>query len=141
MAQVIAILLFIIFLCLSGIHFYWGLGGKWGGNAALPAKPNNELLFQPGLIACFIVALGLLSFGLLILNKVALITLPLPLWLYKYGIFGLSAIFAFRTIGDFKYIGFTRRVNNTLFAQMDRKYYTPLCLTLTVLILLLELLY
>jgi uncharacterized membrane protein len=37
----IGVILFLLFIFLSAIHFYWGLGGKWGANAAIPTKENS----------------------------------------------------------------------------------------------------
>ncbi len=33
----------------------------------------------------------------------------------------------------FRYVGFFKRVRGTRFAEMDTRYYSPLCLTLSVL--------
>ena len=45
MTTLISIILFLIFLFLSVIHIYWGFGGKWGKDAAIPAKPNPLVMF------------------------------------------------------------------------------------------------
>jgi len=46
----------------------------------------------------------------------------------------LALIFAFRALGDFRYVGFFKRVRGNLFAQRDTWFYSPLCLLLAILI-------
>jgi len=139
MAQFTGTLLSITFFTISIIHIYWGLGGKWGTKAAIPTTAAKAALFKPGPISCFTVALTILGFGILVLNKTKLISLNLPHLIIDYGLYALALIFILRAIGDFKYIGFTRKINNTLFARMDQKYYSPLCLLISILLILTEL--
>ena len=42
LTTLIGLLLFFIFSFLSVIHFYWGLGGKWGANAAIPTREKTK---------------------------------------------------------------------------------------------------
>jgi hypothetical protein len=64
MTTTIATILFLIFLFLSFIHFYWVFDGQRGKDAAIPTKANNLKVLSPGFPATFIVAVGLLFFGL-----------------------------------------------------------------------------
>ncbi|MBK8392002.1 MAG: DUF3995 domain-containing protein [Saprospiraceae bacterium] len=41
MPTVISIILFLIVLFISSIHFYWAFGGKWGSDVVLPTKDDN----------------------------------------------------------------------------------------------------
>lgn len=138
MIVIIAITLFTIFLFLSGIHFYWAFGGRWGVDSVLPAKSNNEKIMQPGLFATIMVALVLLSFALFILIKAGLLQTTLPAWLQQYGLYILAGLFIIRAIGDFKYVGFTKKLKGTKFALMDTKWYSPLCLGIGILLILLQ---
>jgi hypothetical protein len=135
LTTLIGLLLFSIFSFLSVIHFYWGLGGKWGANAAIPTRENNEKVMNPKLFECFVIAFGLLAFGLFILVKTQILPLSLPNWLMKYGLWVLSTIFILRAIGDFKYVGFFKRIKSTQFGQLDTKYYSPLCLVVGLLVM------
>ncbi|PTT14637.1 DUF3995 domain-containing protein, partial [Flavobacterium sp. HMWF030] len=45
-------------------------------------------------------------------------------------------IFILRAIGDFNYVGFFKKHRNSEFALKDTKYYSPLCLLIGVLTLL-----
>jgi hypothetical protein len=133
MKLLIGFVLFIILLSLSGIHIYWGFGGKWGSVAAIPTKENNAPIIKPGFFDCLFVALGLLCFGLFILIKTGIIIFGLPGWLSDYGLWAISAIFLLRAIGEFNYVGFFKKVKSTRFGVMDTRYYSPLCLLLAIL--------
>lgn len=77
MAVIISILLFLIFLFLSAIHFYWGLDGRWGSQVAFPTKDENTKPKMPGKVPTFIVAFGLLAIGIFILIQAKLFNLSI----------------------------------------------------------------
>ncbi len=139
MITIIAILLFSIFLFLSSIHFYWAFGGKWGIDSVLPTKDDKIRALNPGVLPTLIVAFGLLGFGLFILAKAELMPFDLPQWLFKYVLWIAASIFIVRAIGDFNYVGFFKRIKHTKFGQNDTKYYSPLCLIIGILTIILEL--
>ncbi len=138
MAILVSVILSIVFLLLSGIHFYWGLGGKWGGEVAIPTTINNEKVMNPKFLECFIVGLGLLVFGLFVLIKSGIIVFNLPVWMFKYGLWIISAIFILRSVGEFKYVGFFKKIRNTKFGKMDTKFYSPFCLGIGAVGIILE---
>ncbi len=137
MAKIIAALLFLIFLFLSLVHLYWVFGGKWGTEGVYPTPDVQTPPKNPGIVPTLIVAIGLFGFGVFYLIKVKIIIAELPFWLEKYGLWFLLAIFAVRTIGDFKYVGFFKKIKNTRFGQNDTKYFAPLCLIISFLIVFL----
>lgn len=140
MTTTIAIPLMSIFLFLSALHFYWAFGGKWGNGAVIPTKENNALVAMPGIIPTLIVAFGLLSFGLVVLVNVIDFERSLFLGLVQlYGLWIIASIFILRAIGEFKYVGFFKKISQTKFGQNDTKYYSPLCLIIGILTLMLEL--
>lgn len=140
MTTVIAIILFLIFLFISSIHFYWAVGGKWGSDAVLPTKDdNNTKVLNPSILPTLIVAFGLLGFGLFILVMSGLITFDTPQWLYKYGLWIIAGIFILRAIGDFNYVGYFKKIKQTNFGKNDTKYFSPLCLIIGMLTIILEL--
>ena len=134
MSLILAILLFLIFLFLSSLHFYWALGGKWGYGAVLPTKHDktDQKALNPGIIATLIVAFGLLAFGLLPLIITGTIPFELPHWLDKSGLWIIAGIFGIRAIGEFRYVGFFKKYKNTKFGRNDTKYYSPLCLLISL---------
>ena len=140
MTTIIAITLILIFLFISSIHFYWVFGGKWGSDAVLATKEdNNTKTLNPTIIATLIVAFGLLGFGLFIFVMSGLITFDTPQWLSKYGLWIIAGIFTLRAIGDFNYVGFFKRIKQTKFSKNDTKYFSPLCLIIGILTIILEL--
>ena len=139
MKILIASLLSLIFLFLAVIHIYWGFGGKSGSAASIPTKENNKPVLKPRAIDCFFVAIVLLSFGIFVLIKGGIILFALPVWLLNYGLLFTAAIFLLRAVGEFRYVGFFRKIKTTKFGQLDTKYYSPLCLIIGVLSILLAL--
>ncbi|PXY47163.1 DUF3995 domain-containing protein [Flavobacterium hydrophilum] len=139
MIQLISIILFLVFLFLSSIHWYWAFGGKWGTQGVYPANPDGSPMRPPGIAATLIVAIGLLSFGIFYLIKGEFVSIELPFWLNKNGLWILTGIFIVRAIGDFKYLGFFKKIKNSKFAINDSKYYSPLCFAIGVLTLILGL--
>jgi hypothetical protein len=127
-----------VFCALGFLHIYWGLGGRWGFDAALPQNANGERVLNPGPIECFVVAGGLLSFAALSLSIGGLLNLPVnqgwQCWVMRILVF----IFGLRALGDFRYLGFFKTVKGTLFAKMDSSYYAPLCLLLSIMALVLS---
>jgi hypothetical protein len=138
MIPLLAIILFIIFLALSGIHFYWGMGGRWAADAAIPVSTDNVKVMHPGLVSCFIVATGLLAMGIFMLAKADAIQLYLPAWLDDYGARMIGILFIMRAFGDFRYVGFFKTIRRTEFARMDTRYYTPFCLLIGVLAIIIN---
>ncbi|MNK01954.1 hypothetical protein D3C87_197700 [compost metagenome] len=133
MDLLVTCLLFMIFLFLSGLHFYWAFGGKWGSGAVIPTKDAITPPKDPGIVATLVVAFGLLGFGLMPLIISHIIPFSLPLWLEKYGLWIIAGIFGIRAIGDFNYVGFFKKHKHTRFGKNDTRYYSPLCLVISVL--------
>lgn len=132
MVTTISILLFLVFACLSAIHVYWGFGGEWGSQAVIPTKDDNIKPKMPGLVPTFIVALGLLALGIFVLNKAVLLNFFIPQGFNRYGLWTIAVLFILRAIGEFNYVGFFKKINDT-------KYYSPLCLIIAILAIIIEL--
>ena len=139
MTRFISIILSFIFLLLSIIHVYWALGGTKGKDIAIPTKDNNTKVFSPGILSTLIVALGLSGFALFILIKVKRLNLPIPFLIDKYGLWIIATIFFLRAIGNFKYVGFFKKIRHTKFGEYDTKYYSPSSLIISVMAIFLEL--
>jgi hypothetical protein len=142
MTTLIAIILMSIFIFLSGIHIYWAFGGEWGNGAVIPTKNDDVKAIMPGVIPTIIVASGLLGFAFVVFMSLVKSELILSIWLemiLNYGLWVISGIFIIRAIGEFNYVGFFKKYKHTKFGQNDTKYYSPLCLTIGLLALLLEL--
>ena len=119
----------IIFLILSSIHFYWLSGGKWGMNSVVPTKEKSaNKLFTPSAFSTVVVAVGLLVFGLIELGNIGIFSDWMDLKYFRWGNLLIAFIILIRAVGDFKYVGFFKKVRDTLFAKNDSLYYAPLCL-------------
>lgn len=119
-----------ILLIISLLHVYWGFGGRWGIAQSLPTNEQGETVLKPDAMACFIVAVGLLGMSVYVFGFSKMINLPLPNIVSQYGIWVIAFIFLARAMGDFKYVGFSKKIKSTRFAELDTRYYSPLCLYL-----------
>ena len=119
----------IVFLGLAALHGYWALGGRRGFAAALPAAPNGTLRLRPSAGMTWAVALGLLAMSTLSAAHLAFEPGSAPSWM-RLADGALALLFALRAVGDFRYVGLSKRVRDTTFARLDTRYYTPLCLLL-----------
>lgn len=128
----LAILLFSIFLTLSVLHFSWGLGSSWGFENAIPKNEEGKPMLNPKKSDSIVVGLGLLIFGFFYLIKVNIVVFELPQIIITIAGWIIPSIFLLRAIGDFRYIGFTKKVRSTSFAKKDSKFYSPLCLGIAI---------
>lgn len=138
MNLLLPVLLILIFLGLSLIHFNWVLGGRFGFAEALPTNEKGERVLNPTKWDSAIVGIGLISFGFFYLSESGLITNILPEWVLSYGGWIIPAIFLLRAIGDFKYIGFFKKVKSTEFGKRDTKFFSPLCLIIGIMGIILQ---
>jgi Protein of unknown function (DUF3995) len=125
----------VILLAISGIHVYWAFGGRWGAAVAIPDVPSLKGVkaFVPGTLPTLTVAVGLAAMAGLHLHKIGWLPIStLPDWLARYGLLAVGGIFFLRVIGDFRYVGFFKRVTDTPFARMDTALYIPLCLVISI---------
>ena len=120
-----------VFLVLAGWHVYMAVMPRVGSSesGAVPSV-GGKPLFVPSRHATLAVAVVLLLFAGLVAATAGLVPLALPpVWLawMSYALaFGLLA----RAIGEFKYVGFFKRVRGSRFATLDTFVYSPLCLLL-----------
>jgi hypothetical protein len=121
-----------VFIVLSGIHFNWVFGGKFGFEYSIPTNLKGEKVLHPKAFDSAIVALGLLMFAVFFLVKRGLIDIPVQSIINKYGAWVIAAIFLLRAIGDFRYVGFFHKVKGTQFSKMDLNYFSPLCLIISL---------
>ena len=116
-----------IFIIISIFHFYWAFGGKFGSKAVIP-EISGKTVFQPPVLATIIVALAMLVGAWLSwkpnLNNHAII--------FIYGNLAIGIVMLIRAVGDFKYVGFFKKIKGTTFAQNDTRFYSPLCLLISI---------
>ncbi len=122
----------LIFLGLGALHLYWANGGEKFANSVLPELPDNgKPVFTPTPTITALVGFGLLMVSFI--GWYCVFAVPI----HKMGIINwyslvLGIVFGIRAIGDFKYVGLTKKVKGTTFAENDTLYYTPLCIYLAI---------
>lgn len=136
--KAVSLLLVMVFTLLGLIHLSWVFDSKWGFAESLPTNEEGERVLNPKKFGSAIVGLGLCVFALFYLLKSGLISLDLPSWVFQYGSWIIPSIFLLRAIGDFKYIGFFKRIKKTEFGKRDTKLFSPLCFVIAILGVLLN---
>ncbi len=125
------------FVVISLWHVYMAVVPDAGVSWAVPSREGKPL-FRPSRAATFIVAVLLLLLAALIAACAGLWHIGIPhrvlLWLSYALALGLVG----RAIGDFRYVGFFKRVRGSPFARMDSLVFSPLCLLLAAGVLLSE---
>jgi hypothetical protein len=111
------------------VHVYWAAGGARGLGAAIPER-NRRAVFAPGRGAAIGVAMALLVVAGLLASRLPLLRAPLPEPACSILCWILAALFVARAVGDFRYVGFFKRVRGSRFAALDSAAYSPLCFLL-----------
>lgn len=128
----LATVLIAVFSALALLHIYWALGGRWAFEGALPTEGDRPF-FVPGPGASAAVAIALLMAAVVCGLQAGVLTSGLPAWLLRLGVWGVSFVFAARAVGEFRYVGFFKRVQGTVFAHRDSRFYSSLCLAISLL--------
>ena len=136
----LSIILIFIFTVLGLIHFNWAFGGRFGFTKSIPTKENGERVLNPRKIDSAFVGIVLTVFGGFYVLKSGLIDHNLPIWFMNYGSWIIPILFLLRAIGDFKYIGIFKRVKKTNFGKLDTRFFSPLCIFIGVIGLIIQLL-
>ncbi len=132
MISILTVVQSFIFLLLALLHFHWALGGSFGYKHAIPTKENGDMLMNPGRMDGLVVGLGLLAFGIFYLVKIGWVLIPAPSWVMDSAGWLIAGIFILRALGDFKYVGFFKKLKSTEFGIKDTQFYSPLCLYLGI---------
>jgi hypothetical protein len=119
-----------LLICIALIHVYWALGGQFAHDAAIPIK-NGKALFRPRRTSTLLVAALLVAAALLLLAGAGVVALPLPSPWLEAACWLVALIFAARAVGDFRYVGFFKRVRDSRFGRLDSALYSPLCVFLS----------
>lgn len=131
MNTIIPCLLIAVFAGLALIHIYWLFSGRAGQLAAIP-EVDGKPVVQPSAAATLVVAIGLALCALTIAGAAGVFALPLShtvlSWLTRAVALGLLL----RAIGDFRLVGFFKRIHNSQFARLDIAVYSPLGLALVI---------
>jgi hypothetical protein len=129
MTRVLALLLAAILLTLGVVHLYWALGGRHASVGAVP-EVGGRPAFKPSRLGTIAVAIVLFASSALVATAGRLWADPFKPPIVRILTFGLAAVLLARSIGDFRLVGFFKRVQDSRFAQLDTLVYSPLCLVL-----------
>ena len=138
--NMLSLILFLIFTFLSSIHVYWAFGGRWGVEEAIPTKENGTHSLKPPPIATLVVAAGLMIFAVLYALKTDYVNLDNSHRFYQISYWFIPSIFLLRAIGEFNYVGLFKKVKGTTFAKADTKIFIPLCLSIGLIGILIQVL-
>lgn len=120
-----------VFAVLAAWHFYMARVPRAGDRGVMPTV-NGKPLFTPTRTATAAVGVVLFLFALLVAATAGIISLRVPQTVLTWLSFALALGLLGRAVGDFKYVGFFKRVQRTKFARLDTLLYSPLCLMLAV---------
>jgi Protein of unknown function (DUF3995) len=118
-----------VFVLLALWHVRMAFAAMTGQGGAVPSV-DGKPLFVPTRRATLLVALVLLLFAVLVAATAGIIPLGLPLAILSWLSYALALGLLARAIGEFRYVGFFKRVRGSRFAILDTLVYSPLCLLL-----------
>lgn len=110
-------------------HVYWAVAGVGGGSVAIPEVAGRPA-FTPSRVATFGVAAALGVAVALVLARGGHLSLPVPPRLVQAGTTVVGILFVLRAVGDFRLIGFFKRVRGSRFARWDTCLFSPLSLAI-----------
>jgi hypothetical protein len=119
-----------IFIMMSFVHVYWALSGNLGKSGVLPTLHDGNPVIDPGIIGTFAVAAAMGIFAFITVGDLGIYEAFIPHDVIKYATIVIGVIFMLRAMGDFKYMGFFKKIKGTHFARNDSSYFSPLCLYL-----------
>jgi hypothetical protein len=136
MIRILGILLIVIFAIISLFHLYWAAGGIYGKSVAIPSvamsNRGNIRAFEPSTGGTVLVALAFLLAAAVILGQLKFLGDVVPHWIYRWGTWAIALIFFLRAIGEFRLVGFFKKVSDTPFAHWDTWLFSPLCLIIAL---------
>jgi len=119
----------IAFATLAVWHFYMAVAPGAGGGGAVPSV-DGKPLFTPTRRATAAVGVILLVFASLVAATAHIVPLGVPQIALSWLSYALALGLLARAVGEFRYVGFFKRVHGTEFARLDTLVYSPLCLLL-----------
>ena len=131
MNDVLAVIVVAVFVALALWHFYMAVAPSVGRTGAVPMT-DGKPLFVPSVRATVAVGTVLLLFALLVAGTAGFLSFGLPVWVLRWLSYGLALGLLARAVGEFRYVGFFKRVVGSRFATLDTFVYSPLCLALAM---------
>jgi hypothetical protein len=126
------------FFLLGLWHLYMAFAPASGEAGAVPTIEGKPL-FVPSAKATVAVGVVLLLFAALVAATSGLLSVGLPRLMLSWLSYALALGLLARAIGEFKYVGFFKRIRGSRFARLDTYVYSPLCLLLSIGVMLVAL--
>jgi hypothetical protein len=131
MRDALTIVVCLAFVVLALWHFYMAMTPGRPISAAVPSA-NGKALFLPSVGATIAVGIVLFLFAALVAATGVLVPSVVP----HIALVDMSYVLALgllaRAVGEFKYVGFFKRIRGGRFARMDTLLYSPVCLLLAI---------
>jgi hypothetical protein len=116
----------LVLLATSGLHLWWAIRGVSPASVALPSRDGRPV-FVPTRTATSLVAAGLAAAAVVAASRGALLG-PMFRATTRGPSVALGLVFLARAIGDFRYVGFFKRVRGSRFAALDTRFFSPFSL-------------
>jgi hypothetical protein len=133
--RVLGLIVVLLLGAIGFLHIYWALGGRWASEVVIPESKQLPA-FLPSPAMTLAVACALMIAAGIVVGQLGLVSTGLPSWLFEWGTRVLAAVFFLRAIGEFRLVGFFKRVRNTRFARWDTLLFSPLCLFMALVLML-----
>jgi hypothetical protein len=133
---VLGIFVALLLLAIGLLHGYWAFGGRWASRVVIP-EIGGRLAFQPPVAATVAVAFALFTAAALVSGQLGLWGNHFPSWVFRVATWVMGAVFLIRAIGDFRLVGLFKKVCDTRFASWDTRLFTPRCLFMGLVMILL----
>ena len=121
----------LVFVALALWHVRMALSPSSGESGAVPSA-SGKPLFVPSTQATLAVAVVLFLFASLVAATAGFVEIGIPVRVLSWLSYALAMGLLARAVGEFKYLGFFKRVRGSRFARLDTLVYSPLCLALAV---------
>jgi hypothetical protein len=122
----ISIALAVVLFLLAALHVGWAAGNRIGDSVVIP-KVEGRPAFTPSRTATLLVAGALLAGSFVALAQGHHIPALLPDGVVQGAAFAAGTAFLLRAVGEFRLVGFFKRVRDTVFARWDSWCFSPLC--------------
>jgi hypothetical protein len=131
MVNFLAITLIFAFVFLAAVHLYWAFSRPAAKRIAIPEVAGRPA-FIPSRSATLGVAVSFFACALLVIVTFRFVPTLIPQKVLCWFTFGLALVFITRAIGEFRLIGFFKKVKGTTFARLDSTLYSPLSVAIAI---------
>jgi hypothetical protein len=114
-----------VLFTLAMLHVVWAVRNRYGGSVAIP-KVNGRPAFIPSRTSTLVVAALLLAATTVALAQGHVLADFLPEALVRWAAMAAGTVFLLRALGEFRLVGFFKRVRDSDFARWDTWCFSPL---------------